>query len=164
MFCGKEHPQEGCHLQWGWRHVLILLWGGIRRVMEAGVNLLDKAGCWYTKEHVCKISGQYIHFHRSYDSFCKVRMFVIYRPNLSSAPCIVATVTSIPIWRRIWNKCIIWIMTPTFFWQPLPIYRYREIHIDRIQFIFDYYANDSFKLKVLYTKRCKIPSEFIWNI
>ena len=38
---------------------------------------------------------------------------------------------------------------------------YREIHIDLIQFIFDYYANDSFKLKVLYTKRCRISSEFI---
>ena len=54
----------------------------IRRVMEAGVNLLGKAGCRYTKEHVCKISGQYIHFHRSYDSFCKVGTFVlIYRPH-----------------------------------------------------------------------------------
>ena len=53
-----------------------------RRVMEAGVNLLGKAGCRYTKEHVCTISGQYIHFHRSYDSFCKVGTFVlIYRPH-----------------------------------------------------------------------------------
>ena len=35
-----------------------------------------------TKEHVWKISCQYIHFHRSYDSFCKVRTFVlIYRPH-----------------------------------------------------------------------------------
>ena len=50
--------------------------------MEAGINLLSKAGCRYTKEHVCKISGQYIHFHRSYDSFCKARTFVlIYRPH-----------------------------------------------------------------------------------
>ena len=50
--------------------------------MEAGVNLLGKAGCRYTKEHVCKISGQYIHFQRSYDSFCKVGTFVlIYRPH-----------------------------------------------------------------------------------
>ena len=54
----------------------------IRRVMEAGVNLLGKAGCRYTKEDVCKISGQYIRFHRSYDSFCKVGTFVlIYRPH-----------------------------------------------------------------------------------
>ena len=52
------------------------------RVMEAGVKLLGRAGCRYTKEHVYKISGQYIHFHRSYDSFCKVRTFVlIYRPH-----------------------------------------------------------------------------------
>ena len=50
--------------------------------MEAGVNLLGRAGCRYTKEHVCKISGQYIHFYRSYDSFCNVRTFVlIYRPH-----------------------------------------------------------------------------------
>ena len=50
--------------------------------MEAGVNLLGRAGCRYTKEHVWKISGQYIHFRRSYDSFCKVRTFVlIYRPH-----------------------------------------------------------------------------------
>ena len=50
--------------------------------MEAGANLLGKAGCRYTKEHVCKISGQYIHFHRSYDTFCKPRTFVlIYRPH-----------------------------------------------------------------------------------
>ena len=50
--------------------------------MEEGVNLLGRAGCRYTKEHVCKISGQYIHFHRSYDSFCNVRTFVlIYRPH-----------------------------------------------------------------------------------
>ena len=50
--------------------------------MEAGVNLLGRAGCRYTKEHVCKISGQYVHFNRSYDSFCNVRTFVlIYRPH-----------------------------------------------------------------------------------
>ena len=50
--------------------------------MEAGVNLLGKVGCRYPKEHVCKISGQYIHFHRSYDSFCNVRTLVlIYRPH-----------------------------------------------------------------------------------
>ena len=50
--------------------------------MEAGVNLLGRAECRYTKEHVCKISGQYIHFNRSYDSFCNVRTFVlIYRPH-----------------------------------------------------------------------------------
>ena len=50
--------------------------------MEAGVNRLGEAGCRYTKEYVWKISGQYIHFHRSYDSFCKVRTFVlIYRPH-----------------------------------------------------------------------------------
>ena len=54
----------------------------IGRVMEAGVNLLGRAGCRYTKEQVCKISGQYIRFHRSYDSFCNVRTFVlIYRPH-----------------------------------------------------------------------------------
>ena len=54
----------------------------IGRVMETGVILLGTVGCRYTKEHVCKISGQYIHFHRSYDSFCKVRTFVlIYRPH-----------------------------------------------------------------------------------
>ena len=54
----------------------------IGRLMEAGVNLLGRAGCRYTKEHVCKISGQYIHFNRSYDSFCNVRTFVlIYRPH-----------------------------------------------------------------------------------
>ena len=54
----------------------------IRRVMEAGVNRLGEAGCRYTKEYVWKISGQYIHFHRSYDSFCKVRTFVlVYRPH-----------------------------------------------------------------------------------
>ena len=38
---------------------------------------------------------------------------------------------------------------------------YREIHIDLIQFIFGYYANDSFKFKVLCTKRCRNSSEFI---
>ena len=40
--------------------------------MEAGVNLLGRAGCGYTKEHVWKISGQYIHFRRSYDSFLRL--------------------------------------------------------------------------------------------
>ena len=50
--------------------------------MEAGVTLLGRAGCIYTKEHVWKISGQYIHFRRNYDSFCKVRTFVlIYRSH-----------------------------------------------------------------------------------
>ena len=50
--------------------------------MDARVNLLDRAGCRYTKEHVWKISGQYIHFHRSYDSLCNVKTFVlIYRPH-----------------------------------------------------------------------------------
>ena len=29
------------------------------------------------------------------------------------------------------------------------------------RYIFDYYANDSFKLKVVYIKRCRISSEFI---
>ena len=50
--------------------------------MEAGVNLLGRAGCRYTKEHMCKISGQYIHLNRSCDSFYNVRTFVlIYRPH-----------------------------------------------------------------------------------
>ena len=50
--------------------------------MEAGVNVLGRAGCRYTKEYVCKISGQYIHFYRSYDNFCNGRTFVlIYRPH-----------------------------------------------------------------------------------
>ena len=54
----------------------------MERIMEAGINLLSKAGCRYTKEHVCKISCQYIHFHRSFDSFCKARTFVlIYHPH-----------------------------------------------------------------------------------
>ena len=54
----------------------------IVRAMEAGVIFWGKAGCRYTKEHVCKISSQYIHFHRSYDSFCNVRTFVlIYRTH-----------------------------------------------------------------------------------
>ena len=59
----------------------------IGRLMEAGVNLLGRAECRYTKEHVCKISGQYIHFNRSYDSFCNVRTFVlIYRPHPVPTP------------------------------------------------------------------------------
>ena len=54
----------------------------IGRVMEAAVNLMGRTGCRYTKEHVCKISRQFIHFHRSYGSFCNVRTFVlIYRPH-----------------------------------------------------------------------------------
>ena len=54
----------------------------IGHVMEAGVNVLGRAGCRYTKEYVCKISGQYIHFYRSYDNFCNGRTFVlIYRPH-----------------------------------------------------------------------------------
>ena len=54
----------------------------IGRVMEAGVNCMGRTGCRYTKEHVCKISRQFIHFHRSYGSFCNVRTFVlIYRPH-----------------------------------------------------------------------------------
>ena len=61
--------------------------------MQAGVNLLGKAGCRYTKEHVCKISGQYIHFHRSYDMFCKVGTFVlIYRPHPVLLPGVVYSV------------------------------------------------------------------------
>ena len=51
--------------------------------MEAGLNVLGRAGCRYTKEYVCKISGQYIHVYRSYDNFCNGRTFVlIYRPHL----------------------------------------------------------------------------------
>ena len=54
----------------------------IGRVMEAGVNLMGRTGCKYTKEHVSKISRQFIHFHRSYGSFCNVKTFVlIYRPH-----------------------------------------------------------------------------------
>ena len=54
----------------------------IGSVMEAGVNLMGRTGCRYTKEHLCKISRQFIHFHRSYGSFCKVKTFVlIYRPH-----------------------------------------------------------------------------------
>ena len=39
------------------------------------------------------MSGQYIHFHRSYDSFCKGRTFVlIYRPHPAMQVCILGMV------------------------------------------------------------------------
>ena len=71
----------------------------IRRVMEAGVNRLGEAGCRYTKEYVWKISGQYIHFHRSYD-VC---------PNLSSAPCSPNWTCKLVTFHRMWPRKYGWL-------------------------------------------------------